>query len=217
MAIKLTILYDNYSRQRDLRSDWGFACLVEAGDRRILFDTGARGDILLENMHVLGVDAATIDSVVISHDHWDHTGGLAAFLSLNRDVTLHLPSSSMVPHSSARQVIIATDAPVDLEKDIHLTGLLGGIEQSLVMQKTRGTVVIVGCSHPGVARILEAAAPYGKPRGLIGGLHGFNDFDRLKELSLICPTHCTEYRTEIISRFPDRIIEGGAGTVIEIS
>ena len=48
-----------------------------------------------------------------------------------------------------------------------------------------------GCSHSGVGNILKAASQFGKPYALIGGLHGFSDFDLVKDLTLICPTHCT--------------------------
>lgn len=71
--MKLMVLYDNTSRIQRLQFGWGFSCLV---DERILFDTGENGQSLLENMNTLHVDISKIDAVVISHEHWDHTGGL---------------------------------------------------------------------------------------------------------------------------------------------
>ena len=56
--------------------EWGFAALVEADGRRILFDTGARADTVLANVEELGLDVAGITDLVISHNHGDHTGGL---------------------------------------------------------------------------------------------------------------------------------------------
>lgn len=58
--------------------EWGFAALVEAGGRRILFDTGARRDTVLRNAKTLGIDLGTVDAVVLSHHHDDHVGGLLA-------------------------------------------------------------------------------------------------------------------------------------------
>ena len=46
----LTILYDNYNHNSELKSDWGFSCLIEGMDKTILFDSGTNGKILLENM-----------------------------------------------------------------------------------------------------------------------------------------------------------------------
>jgi 7,8-dihydropterin-6-yl-methyl-4-(beta-D-ribofuranosyl)aminobenzene 5'-phosphate synthase len=56
--------------------EWGFAAVVEADGHRILFDTGARPDTVLNNAKELGVDLANITDVVLSHNHGDHTGGL---------------------------------------------------------------------------------------------------------------------------------------------
>jgi 7,8-dihydropterin-6-yl-methyl-4-(beta-D-ribofuranosyl)aminobenzene 5'-phosphate synthase len=63
--------------------EWGFAALVEADGRRILFDTGARPRTVLENARELKVDLAGVHEVVLSHNHGDHTGGL---LELRKDV-----------------------------------------------------------------------------------------------------------------------------------
>jgi 7,8-dihydropterin-6-yl-methyl-4-(beta-D-ribofuranosyl)aminobenzene 5'-phosphate synthase len=77
-------------------------------------------------------------------------------------------------------------------------------------------VVIVGCSHPGVGDILKAASQFGKVYALIGGFHGFSQFELLKEIELICPTHCTQYKSKIKSLYPEKYIEGGIGKIIEI-
>ena len=74
--MKVTIIYDNTAFRKDLQSDWGFSALVEGEDiPKILFDTGANGDILLSNMEKLNINPALIDEVFISHAHADHTGG----------------------------------------------------------------------------------------------------------------------------------------------
>jgi len=62
----------------DFIGEWGFAALVEANGRRLLFDTGARPDTVLQNAKALGVDLSAITDVVLSHWHDDHTGGLIA-------------------------------------------------------------------------------------------------------------------------------------------
>ena len=97
--------------------------------------------------------------------------------------------------------------PVQICPNIFSTGELGGIEQSLVINTSKGLLVVVGCSHPGVGNILY---------GIVGGFHGFNEFDRLEPVSLICPCHCTQYKSEIKHMFKDRCLECGAGMVIEL-
>jgi 7,8-dihydropterin-6-yl-methyl-4-(beta-D-ribofuranosyl)aminobenzene 5'-phosphate synthase len=56
--------------------EWGFAALVEVDGRRILFDTGANEDTVQRNLKVLGLDLSTVDLVILSHNHADHTTGL---------------------------------------------------------------------------------------------------------------------------------------------
>jgi len=58
--------------------EWGFAALVEAGDYRLLFDTGERPETVLRNAEELKIDLSGITDVVLSHNHGDHTGGLLA-------------------------------------------------------------------------------------------------------------------------------------------
>ena len=56
--------------------EWGFAALVEVDGKTILFDTGWRPDTVLQNTEELGIDLSTVDTVVLSHNHADHAGGL---------------------------------------------------------------------------------------------------------------------------------------------
>jgi 7,8-dihydropterin-6-yl-methyl-4-(beta-D-ribofuranosyl)aminobenzene 5'-phosphate synthase len=92
--MKITIVYDNESYGKGLQADWGFSCLVEVENTpKILFDTGANGEILLSNMERLHIDPQAIEEVFISHGHFDHIGGLSAFLKVNSDVKLYVPVS----------------------------------------------------------------------------------------------------------------------------
>ncbi len=68
--------------------EWGFAALVEADGRQILFDTGAHPRTVLENAKELGIDLSAVEDVVLSHNHEDHTGGL---LTLRRELSAKNP------------------------------------------------------------------------------------------------------------------------------
>jgi 7,8-dihydropterin-6-yl-methyl-4-(beta-D-ribofuranosyl)aminobenzene 5'-phosphate synthase len=212
--VRLTIIYDNETARGDLRADWGFACLVEAHGRRILFDTGARGDILLANMDRLGLDPAAVDTVFISHAHWDHTGGLEAFLERNATAPVYAPESWREAFPDREVVRVRT--PVEPGPGLRSTGELGGVEQSLLVEVEGGLAVVVGCSHSGVGNILRRAVEFDRPSALIGGLHRFDDFDALAGLKLICATHCTAHGREIQRLYPGAWTPGGAGRVIEL-
>jgi len=211
--MKVTIIYDNTTSRTDLEADWGFSALVKIKERKILFDTGANGRILLSNMQKLKINPKEIKDVFISHLHRDHTGGLSFFLRLNNQVRLWVPS--YFSEAKDTRETIEVKKPTKLYEGIYSTGELEGIEQSLCVETEKGIVIIAGCSHPKMEHVLQVASQFGKVYGIIGGLHGTRP-ESLKELDLICPTHCTQYKSEIKSLYPEKYVEGGAGRVIEI-
>jgi len=78
---QLTILVDDHRGRDDLEAEHGFSLWLETGGKHILFDTG-QGSALERNARALGIDLFETDAVVLSHGHYDHTGGLSAALTL---------------------------------------------------------------------------------------------------------------------------------------
>ena len=222
--MKITIIYDNTAFKKDLQADWGFSCLIEEKNTlypapeqvrcgaRILFDTGANGNILLSNMEKLKIDPLSIEEVFISHLHWDHTGGLSELLKINPNIKkIYLPSSMGLENE------VVLKEPTKIQENIFSTGELEGIEQSMGVMTEKGIVLIVGCSHPYMGTILDTAKKFGKIYAIIGGMHGFCEFELFKDMNLICPTHCTQHKKELKEIYPEKYLEGGAGRIIEIS
>ncbi|WP_425391287.1 MBL fold metallo-hydrolase [Ekhidna sp.] len=56
--------------------EWGYAALIEVDDKKILFDTGQKPQTVLANANELGIDLADVEDVFLSHNHFDHTGGI---------------------------------------------------------------------------------------------------------------------------------------------
>jgi len=212
--MKITILYDNTVIQAGLKPDWGFSCLVDTHNRRILFDTGSDGSILLENMNELGVDPFSIDEVFISHPHFDHIGGLSAFLKVNNNVKIYVPITLRGIRNAKE--IIYVDKSLQIHEHVFSTGEIEHMEQSMAVKTGKGLVLVVGCSHPKMVNILNAASQFGKIYAIIGGLHGFNEFELFKDFGMICPTHCTQHIAEIKSLYPEKYREGGVGKIINI-
>lgn len=207
--IKITIVYDNTVCKAGLQSDWGFAAVIDVNGHRVLFDAGADGHILMENMKVCEIDPQSIDTVFMSHHHFDHTGGLAAFLHINPQVQVYVPASLRgIRH--AKEVHHIAEA-CKLFDSVYSSGELMNIEQCMFIETENGVLVIAGCSHPGIDVILTEAKKHGHIYLLFGGFHGFEDFDLLKDIDLVCPTHCTKYVKEIAKIYPQKYIEGGAG------
>lgn len=87
-SLKVTILTNMLSDGRGV-GEWGFAALVEADERRILFDTGARPDTIVINSQELGMNLNGIPDVIRSHNHGDHTTGLVTLRDQLRDARIH--------------------------------------------------------------------------------------------------------------------------------
>jgi 7,8-dihydropterin-6-yl-methyl-4-(beta-D-ribofuranosyl)aminobenzene 5'-phosphate synthase len=215
--MRLTIVFDNTIFKKDigLKSGWGFSCLVETKKDTILFDTGEDGNILLKNMEILGLDPKKISKIVISHEHYDHNGGLDSLLSILDKAEIYRVKNVK---SSNNLHFIYSEKNMQITENIYTTGRLKGAvdEQSLILNGNNGWYLLVGCSHPGVGRILDTAKSYGDIVGIIGGLHGFNDFSLFNNLDLICATHCTQHKKEIHRLFPETTIKGGVGQIINI-
>lgn len=212
--MRITILYDNNLFRNDLRADWGFSCLIEAHNRVILFDTGSDGVILLDNMKKMGIKPARVDDVFISHPHFDHTGGLSAFLNENSQVNVFVPVSFRGVRKAKK--VSHLDKPSMLYQNIFSTGELENIEQSLVVKTEKGLVLVAGCSHPGMRNIMNTASQFGEIYAIVGGLHGFDEYELFDDIDLICPAHCTRHSAEIKALFPSKYVEAGAGKILNL-
>jgi 7,8-dihydropterin-6-yl-methyl-4-(beta-D-ribofuranosyl)aminobenzene 5'-phosphate synthase len=211
--MKITITYDNTAME-GFTADWGWSCLVETPDRKILFDTGGNGRILLDNMKALSIEPESVNDVVISHPDFDHIGGLSAFLNENSTAAVHVPVSFRgirYPNT-----VHYYDKPAEIHRGVYTTGELGGREQSMAIETERGLALIIGCGHPGLKSIMSAVSRFGSIYGVIGGLHGFNSFEILDTAGIICPAHCTKHSKQIKLLYADRCVDGGVGRVIEI-
>jgi 7,8-dihydropterin-6-yl-methyl-4-(beta-D-ribofuranosyl)aminobenzene 5'-phosphate synthase len=206
--VTFTILYDNNAYDPALRTDWGFACLVETAAATVLFDTGGNGTILLGNMAELGFDPQAIDVVVLSHAHGDHTGGLAALLDTGITPTVYVPAAfpaSFKADVRARTDLVEVTDPVEILPGIYTTGQVGSgiVEQALVAETGDGLVVVTGCAHPGVVEMVRRAkeTAEGEVALVLGGFH-LRDASQaqieaiiadLRDLGVhrVAPCHCT--------------------------
>jgi len=216
--MKLHILYDNEARE-GFRAGWGFSCWISA-EKNILFDTGWDSSVLLHNMKQLNLNPADIDILFISHQHWDHTGGIGSVLD-RCSPEVWVPKSfseHMKGEISQRADLHEVKNSARISDGIYTTGELASSirEQSLIIESPKGLIVITGCAHPGIDEILERAEKFGKIYALIGGFHGFDKLEILNEIPLLMPCHCTQHREKIAELFPSSYKEIHVGDIIEI-
>jgi len=233
--LTLTILFDNTVYDERLEADWGFAALVEYGEHTILFDTGNSGSILLANMGTLGVDPETIEIIVLSHIHGDHVNGLFALLDAGISPTVYVPDRFpqwFVERVGKRCEVVEVSDSVEIVPGVHSTGELvaSPVEQGLVIETVCGIVVVTGCAHPGIVRIVERAKGVvdDEIKLVVGGFHLLQHgkthvlrvIDDLRALGVrgACPTHCTgdDAIALFAEEFGDDYVRGGVGRIIHI-
>ena len=231
----VTIVCDNYKTRDDLDVCWGFSCLIRHGGKNVLFDTGSDGIVLSKNMARLGIDPASIDLLIISHQHWDVTGGIYYILDANRNLQISVPKSfSMHFKSDMKRYgakLIESEGVCEIFPGLFTTGELDGPvkEQAALLKTDAGTVVITGCAHPGIVRIVEIAQkilPENDLALVMGGFHLLNDgneeilsiIKRFQSLGVryAAASHCSGERARKLfaRKYAKRFIRLGAGSII---
>jgi len=217
--MKIKILYDNRAREGFV-SAWGFSCLIET-EEKILFDTGQDGKILLHNANKLNESLEDVTKIVISHEHWDHIGGLPYVLNKAKNAevfVLRSFSERLKEEISKLARVHEVYKKEEISRGIFSTGELGNAikEQSLFIETEKGFLVITGCAHPGIDTILEFVKRYGKIYWLMGGFHDFNKLEYLREIPVLSPCHCTMHLEEIKRMYPEKYKECRCGDKFEI-
>ncbi len=98
-ALKVTVLVDNNADGKHFLPEHGLSMLLEVAGRHILFDTGA-GEALDRNARRLRVDLGKLTDIVVSHSHYDHTGGIPAILELNPAIRIFAHPELFTPRYS---------------------------------------------------------------------------------------------------------------------
>lgn len=141
--LTIQVLIENTANRKGLLGEHGLSYLIKIGDRSLLFDTG-QGLALSYNASVLDVDLHQVDSIILSHGHYDHTGGLRFFLNFKSIPTLYAHPSALqkkfarkqqnryspvgIPTeldpllSSMKEKIIWTEEPTKILENIWVTG-----------------------------------------------------------------------------------------------
>lgn len=232
------ILFDKNAISSEFKTGWGFSVFIDG----VLFDTGENGSFLFSNLETESISIDSLEKIVLSHDHWDHTGGIWPLLDAKRNLEVYgCPGFSnqtkdKIKGSGAE--FIESNKSLQIKPNIYTTGEIFGFyksmkisEQSLVVRSEKGLIVVTGCSHPGIVKIIEKVKKNFVNEDIylvFGGFHLMNKEIReikligqkLKDLAVnyVGPTHCAGYEAQQIFRqiFGNKYISIQVGKTITI-
>ncbi len=103
MKVKINVLVNDYTALPRVRGEHGLSLLVETDDGfKLLFDTG-QGDLFYENALIMNKTIEDVDALALSHNHYDHTGGIETFLKINKKAKVYShPETFRKSYSSHR-------------------------------------------------------------------------------------------------------------------
>lgn len=275
--MKITTLIENEAgHNKELKNEFGLSLFIEDEDISLIFDTGKSGDFIF-NAQKLQIPLNNIKHVVLSHSHFDHTGGIRKLVdTFNNKFTLHISKTFFEEKHRITGVIheflgnnfnekyildkgininyIDTDE-FKLSKNITLFTnfkslnnfetptryyfrkiyddyILDSMEDELVLgiDTSKGLLIVCGCSHIGIANIVEniKCRTQKKIYGIIGGLHLSKASDERIEkvlkyfdecnIEFFGVSHCTgEKVTKILRESKKNFIYSNTGNTIIIN
>jgi len=237
--MKIRIIFDKEAINKNLYTGWGVSFLI---DNKVLFDAGEKGPWFIQNLEKMKVDFSKLEAVVISHDHWDHTGGLWDLLDKLEGLKVYAcPKFSRKFKDKVKKfkgVLVETERVTEVSKDIYVTGEINGTykgknlpEQALVAKTKNGITIITGCAHPGITKMLKKVTknfPRQKLNLVLGGFHLqgksqqtiqsiVGSFGKIG-VKKVGPTHCSGEKAKELfkNRYGKNFLAVKVGQTIEV-
>jgi 7,8-dihydropterin-6-yl-methyl-4-(beta-D-ribofuranosyl)aminobenzene 5'-phosphate synthase len=209
VSFEIKIVYDDRCALPGFTMGFGFSALIYnySTNLYILFDTGGNGDVLFSNLSKFDIISTLITKVVISHNHYDHSGGLNMVYMKNNEIEIYVPSINelIFEQRYPKSKIIGVQDSIEIDKNILSSGQFNThsiAEQFIILRLSDEQLfLLVGCAHPGLDHFIECARKLGPIKGIIGGFHGFNKLSYLEGIDFIGACHCTQHMKRIQQQY----------------
>lgn len=119
--MKIVTLVENTCGNDSCIAEHGLSIYIETERHKLLMDTG-QTDAFIRNAEAVGVDLSTVDTVVLSHGHYDHSGGIIPFSELNDTARIIMQRTAAEPHYNGERYIGIDKAILDLPNIVMING-----------------------------------------------------------------------------------------------
>ena len=234
--MKIEVIFEKEKTEDKYFCGWGASYLI---DGRILFDAGEKAEYVLHNMNLLNVDINKIEKIVISHNYWDHIGGVWELLKINKNIEI-LACLDFI--EEFKEKIEGYDfklisSPQEIIEGVYTTGVLnsdskdGSKEQSIVIKTEKGLSVICACSHNGILKFIRKAKEMFIDEKIYSAIGGFHLIDSDKRtinyiveeiknagVEKVGPSHCTGFEAINLlkEKYLNNFLEVKVGIELEV-
>lgn len=130
--MKIVTLIENMVSKSELVAEHGLSLYIETDHKKIIFDTGQTGHFIL-NAEKLGIDIGDVDYLILSHGHYDHTGGLKKFLEINSKAAVLAKEEIFIPKFSGKTRYIGLKDHPEIRKRISFVKTTTIIDNDLIV------------------------------------------------------------------------------------
>ena len=143
----IRVLMENTAGEYSLACEHGLSLYIMTGGKRILFDAGQTASFA-DNAARLGVDLASVDVCILSHGHYDHSGGLQRFLEINDHAPVYMHRRAAEPHYNG------TEKYIGIDPHLLQSGRIVLIDSDWAIDESIQLCTCSGCQacHPDSAR-----------------------------------------------------------------
>lgn len=144
--MKIVTLMENESIDSRLKNAHGLSFYIEHKEHKILFDLGPNNGFI-KNAEILGIDLAQVDTVVISHGHFDHSRGLKKFMDINSKATIYVSRDIFNQHYKRVKFLylpIGVKEPKDLDRFVFINKSKKLSEDMNIYARVKTVKLVIG-------------------------------------------------------------------------
>ena len=157
--VKVTVVVENTASEEGMIPEHGICFWIETGSTRVIFDTGQGGPALLNNARILKIPLERAESVVLSHGHFDHTGGLKTVLQLSHNPKVYAHPATFQPKFACNEYGQSRSIGIPFMNEISIRKLAGDVIFTIRPTQIADGIFVTG-EIPRITEFEDTGGPF---------------------------------------------------------